>query len=714
MRSPRKPRRGPAPPIPARASRRSHLIAVSIALVGLTFAVYAQVRGHAFLQFDDATYVVQNAGVRAGLTPASLYWALSTPYAGNWHPLTWVSHMADVQLHGLNAGGHHLSNLLIHILTTLLLFRVLARISGSAGPSAFVAALFALHPLHVESVAWVAERKDVLSALWFVLAIGAYAGYVRDRRLWRYGALVVCFGLALLSKPMAVTLPFVLLLLDVWPLGRWRGAEGVGAGALLKEKTPLFLMAAASAVITFLVQQQAGAVQSLEAFPFARRVANVPLAYVHYIFSTFWPVNLAPLYPYPASIPLWQSAGAAALLVTVTAWAFRSVRTRPYVLAGWLWFLGTLVPVIGLVQVGSQPYADRYMYIPAIGLFIIVAWEAARWTAVRASWRPRVAAIGATVVLASAALTYRQTAYWKDDVTLWERTVAVTGDNYRGQTNLGFALAQVGQHDRALAAYREALRLNPQYPNAHNYLGLLLSDMGEHDRAADEFQAALTLLPRFAEARNNLGLTRMAQDRREDAIAEFEQAVRLNPAFGEAHNNLAIAYAQQGNLERAIAEFEAAVRLQPAAAEPHINLAAALASAGRKREALSHFDAAVRLGGNPFRIHYEWAGVLADLGELPEAIAHLTTVLSINPTFAPAAHDLGRALALSGRLEEALQALQAAVRLDPKNADYRHDFGAALAQRGMIPEAIAEMRAALQINPAHAEAQEALRILTRK
>jgi len=607
-------------------------------LGGLTLALYAQIRGHAFLDFDDATYVVRNAAIRTGLTAASLSWAFTTSYAGNWHPLTWVSHMLDVQLYGMDAGWHHLSNLFIHVLTTVVLFRVFARMTKSVGASAFVAALFALHPLHVESVAWVAERKDVLSGLWWVITIGAYAAYARDQRLWRYGAVVVAFGLALLSKPMAVTLPFVLLLLDVWPLARWRGIDGgiASSAVLLKEKVPLLLMAAASAMITFVAQRQAGAVQSFDAFPFVRRVANVPVAYVHYLFTTFWPVDLAVLYPYPASIPIWRAASAATLLVIVTAWAFRSLRTRPYALVGWLWFLGTLVPVIGIVQVGSQPYADRYMYLPAIGLFIIVAWEAARLTAARPAWRPWLAAIGALIVLASAAVTYRQIAYWKNDVTLWERDVAVTVDNYRGQTNLGLALAQAGSRDRALAAYREALRLNPKSPKTHNYLGLLLADMGDHDRAAGEFEAALTLLPQFAEARNNLGLVRLAQDRLDDAIAEFDRAVQLNPAFGEAHNNLGSASAQQGNLNRAIVEFEAAVRFQPGVAEPHANLAVALVDSGRPREALPHFETAVQLGGDPVRIHYAWASALADLGDRTGAIAHLTTVLKIDPAHADA------------------------------------------------------------------------------
>ncbi len=530
--------------------------------------------------------------------------------------------------------------------------------------------------------------------------------------------LVVCFALALMSKPMVVTLPFLLLLLDVWPLGRWRGlSEGDGARgarALVREKVPLFLMAAGSAAVTFVAQRQAGAVQSLDTFPLALRIANVPVAYVHYLIGTIWPANLAVLYPYPRSIPLWQSAGAVVLLAGMSVLVVRLVRTRPYLLVGWGWFLGTLVPVIGLVQAGSQPYADRFMYVPAIGLFVMAAWTAAHWVAARPHWSRAVTAIGIAVILASAVVTYRQVAFWQDSVTLWERAVAVTRDNYRAQTNLGFALAEAGLRSRALTAYQDAIRLDPTYPNAHNYLGVLLADMGDHDRAAAEYEAALRLRPRFAEAHNNLGLARIAQGRLDDAVAEFGEGLRLDPSFAPARNNLAIAYVQQGHYDLAVAAFEESVRQQPGSAESEMNLASALAASGRKRESLPHFEAAARLGGDPVKIHHAWGGVLMDLGDMPAATAQFMAALSIDPSFAPAVHDLGRSLAMSGHLNEGLQALQSAVKLEPDNADYHHDFGAALAQRGLIPEAIAEMRAALQIDPSHVEAQEALRVLTKK
>jgi len=688
---------------------------ISAALAVLTAVVYAAVRTHGFLHFDDNTYVVENGAIRAGLTWQGVRWALTAPYAGNWHPLTWVSHMTDVQLFAMDAGWHHVTNLLLHIASTVLLFRVLARMTNAIAASAFVAALFAVHPLHVESVAWIAERKDVLSTLWWVLGITAYAAYARQPRAWRYATLMMCFAFALMSKPMVVTFPFVLLLLDIWPLRRWQGAGGTrGAWALVKEKGWLFLMAGGAAAITFIVQRQAGAVQSLDRLPLLRRLAGVPIAYVHYLFTTVWPVHLAPLYPSPSSIPWWEGLGALAVLVVLSVLAIRSFRTRPYVLVGWCWFLGTLAPVNGLVQVGSALYSDRHTYVAAIGLFVIAAWLARDWAAARPARSRPLALAGAVIVIVLSALSYRQVQHWKDNVTLWEHTVAVTGDNYRGQTNLGFALAQAGQRARAMDAYREALRLEPSYPLAHNYYGRVLADMGQHDQAAAEYEQALRLLPRFAEASNNLGLTRVEQGQFDHAREAFATALRLNPSFVQARNNLAIVYARQGDYAHAIAEFEEVVRQTPASAESQMNLASALADAGRKQDALAHFETAARLGGDPIKVHQTWGGVLMDLGNMPEAAAHFRTVLGIEPQFAPALHDLGRALALSGRLEEGLQALQVAVQIQPDDADYHHDFGAALARSGRIPEAIAEMRLALRINPAHAEAQEALRLLTRK
>jgi tetratricopeptide (TPR) repeat protein len=714
---PRARRRAPASP-PAEPGQRLRRLAVAAVLAIATLGAYGAVRGHAFLQFDDAAYVTDNGAVRAGLTWQGLRWAFSTPYAGNWHPLTWLSHMADVQFFGLDPGWHHLSSLLLHVLTVLLLFRLLVRLTGAAGASAFVAALFALHPLHVESVAWIAERKDVLSGLFWVLSMSAYVSYVKRPGAGRMAIVAAAFALALLSKPMAVTLPFALLLLDAWPLGRWRGVSAAAGAssalALVREKAVLFAMAAASAAVTIVVQRQAGAVQSLEAFPLGLRLANVPVAYVKYVLATIAPWQLAPLYPYPSSIPLWESAGAALVLVAASVAVWKARRTRPYLAVGWAWFLGLLVPVIGIIQVGAQPYADRYTYLPSIGLFVMAAWAAREVAAARPEWTRAFATLGIALAAAAAVLTFRQVGVWKDSVTLWQHAAAVTRGNYRAETNLGYALAEAGQRNAALAAYTEAIRLKPDYPNAHNYLGVLLADMGNHDRAVTEYETALTLRPRFAEARNNLGLSHAALGRLDDAIADFREALRIAPTFAPARNNLAIAYINQDRYDEAIAEFEAAVAAQPGSPESQLNLATALASAGRREDALPHFEAAARLGGDPVKVHYLWGGVLVDLGDIAGAANQYMAALSADPAFAPAVHDLGRSLALLGRLDEGIQALQSAAQLDPRNADYHHDLGAALARRGLIPQAIAEMRAALEIDPAHAEAQDALKLLTAK
>ena len=376
----------PAPgKAPKVGSNRLAAFAISLALAALTFAAYSSVRGHEFQQFDDADYVTQNPAVRAGLTWTSIKWAFTTPWAGNWHPLTWLSHMTDVRLFGMDPGGHHLMNLLIHVLTTLLLLRLFWRATGLMWPSALVAALFAVHPLHVESVAWIAERKDVLSALFWVLTCSAYVTYVRRPSTARYAFVALPLVLALMSKPMAVTLPFVLLLLDVWPLKRTTGIV-----SLLKEKLPLIALAVASAIVTFMVQRKAGAVQSIDAFPIGMRLANVPIAYAKYVLLTIFPWHLAPLYPYPTSIVWWMVLASTAFLAAISFGVYRVRQTMPFLAVGWCWFLGTLVPVIGIIQVGSQPYADRYTYIPAIGLFIMAAWAAERLAAARPAWsRPR-------------------------------------------------------------------------------------------------------------------------------------------------------------------------------------------------------------------------------------------------------------------------------------------------------------------------------------
>ena len=683
-------------------------------MAALAITAYYPVRHFDFLQFDDADYVTENRAVLAGFTSAGVRWAfsLTSPYAGNWHPLTWLSHMLDVQLFGLDAGAHHLTNVFWHVLSTLALFLLLVRMTSHVGASVFVAALFALHPLRVESVAWIAERKDVLSTFWLFMAMAVYAAFVARRTPMRYALIVAAFALALMSKPMVVTLPFLLLLLDVWPLKRWQpGAGWRSAMALVVEKLPLMLMSAAASLITLYAQRRAGAVQSLEDFPLALRLAKVPVSYAHYLISTVWPSNLAVLYPYPESIPLWQSVGSALLLVAVTVAVIRLLRSRPYLFVGWFWFLGMLLPVIGLVQAGAQPYADRFMYVPGVGLFLMVAWAGRDLAAAVPYWRPRIVTAGALIVLACLVATSFVVPYWRNSVTLWEQATKATHNNYRAHTNLGFALAEDGQRTRAIAEYQEAIRIQPKYPNAHNYLGVAHAQLGEHAQAVPAFEAALKLRPGFAEAWNGLGLSLVELNKLPDAIQAFQKALDAEPRFSPARNNLAIAYAQRNDFESAIREFAESVRQQPDSAETRINLATALASAGRLRDALPEFAAAAQLGGDPVRVHYAWGSALMTLGDAPGAVEQFTATLKANPRYVPAVHDLGRALAVSGRVKEAIETLRVAAQLQPDNPDILHDFGAALARGGHIKDAIAAMQAVLAINPQHVEAREALRIL---
>jgi tetratricopeptide (TPR) repeat protein len=656
---------------------------VSAALVAAGAFVYAPVRHHEFVNFDDAQYVRDNAAVAGGLSGRALSWALTTGHAGNWHPLTWLSHMLDVELFGLDPGLHHLTSAVLHVVNALLLFGLLLRMTGALFRSAFVAALFELHPLHVESVAWIAERKDVLSGFFFFLTLWAYLAYVRRPRGSRYALVVVLFALGLMAKPMLVTLPFVLLLLDVWPLGRT--AEPFARRRLIVEKLPLVGLALASSVVTVLVQQHAGAIKGLGVLPFDRRLATAVLAYVTYAARTVWPSGLAAIYPYPASSRWWPILGAIAVLAAASALALRAAPRHPYLPVGWFWYLGTLVPVLGLVQVGSQPWADRYTYIPAIGLFIIVAWGTvdllARWPR-----RDLLLAAAATVVLAGCAISARtQVGYWRNSVALWEHALEVTAGNHRAESNLAHALARQGRLDEAVARYVAALRIEPDFAEAHNNLGLVLADQGKVGEAMSHYSEALRVLPDYLEAHNNLGVALMGGGRDTEAIRHFSEAVRIDPTVAVSHNNLGAACAHAGRLDAAAREFAEALRLDPGYAEAQTNLAVA---------------------------HNGLGAALGDQGKGDEAIDHYVQALRLRPDLADAHANLARALAGKGRPEEATREMLEAVRLQPGDADLHYDAAVLLARAGHAAEAVPHLRIALRLAPTHAEARRALDALT--
>ena len=508
-------------------------------LIISTLVVFWQVQEFDFINFDDPSYVTENRHVKNGLTSPGFVWAFTQFHSGNWHPVTWMSHMLDVQLFGLDPGWHHLVNVLFHIVNTLLLFYVLRNMTGCLWRSALVAALFALHPLHVESVAWISERKDVLSTLFWLLTILIYNRYVKQPSTTKYLLMFAVLALGLMSKPMLVTLPFVLLLLDFWPLSR-PGSHFLSAGLnvisikmawpLLREKIPLFALTALSCGMTFYAQKHGGAVIPLEALDAGARVGNAIYSYFMYIVKMFMPVKLAVFYPHPKTVALFSIIALAVMLGCIFYLVFRLRTKFPYLFVGWLWYVGTMVPVIGLIQVGDQAMADRYTYIPFIGLFIMLSWGAA--DLLRKFPKGKVWAAVSMIILIPAmmAVTWTQAGYWKNSVTLFERALAVTNENSLTLNNLGVAFEKSGQTQKALEHYQKALEINPDFEVAHNNLGLVLENIGSRKIAIEHFQKAILINSDFSDAHHNLGVTLLRDGQIEMAKTHMQRAVELENA----------------------------------------------------------------------------------------------------------------------------------------------------------------------------------------
>lgn len=556
---------------------------ICVGLLVAVLAVYGQVLSHSFVTYDDPIYVTENPEVRAGLTWDSVVWAFTTFRDSNWFPLTWLSHMLDCQVFGLDSGWHHLTNVWLHALSTLLLFGVLRRMTGARWRSAMVALVFAVHPLHVESVAWIAERKDVLSAFFWMLTLWAYASYAARPGRARYLLTLFVFCVGLMAKPMLVTLPVVLLLLDYWPLRR---------GLRISEKLPLLVASIAASAVTFIAHQKGGAVASMELVPLAVRCENALITYVGYILKTFWPTHLAVFYPYSLEPLLVPAVFAAIALAAITALVMRWLPQRPYLAVGWFWYVVTLVPVIGLIQTGAQARADRYTYIPMIGLAIALVWGIAE---VLAPWPQVRVALATAVGVACLTLTWFQVEYWRDDLSLYQHAIDAVPDNYIARFNLASALESQGRSAEAVAQLRETVRVRPLYVPARAELGQLLARQGQLDEALRELQTAVKLRPNDPVARFRLGSVLGTLGRPDDAAAEFSQAVHLQPENADAHFNLGIALAQTDRLQEAAREFAATVRLRPADADAHFNLGIALARLGHIDESIVQFSEAVRI-----------------------------------------------------------------------------------------------------------------------
>lgn len=564
---------------------------ICLILITAVLLVYWQVGDHEFINYDDNVYITDNAQVQEGLTSKGIIWAFTTSHTGNWHPLTWMSHMLDCELYGLNPWGHHLTNVLIHLANTILLFLGLRWMTGAIWRSGLVAALFALHPLHVESVAWVAERKDVLSTFFWMLTMLAYVHYVNRPGGKRYLLVLVTFSLGLMAKPMLVTLPFVLLLLDYWPLNRFQPQAVTGSVAdqplglrssgddkstILKavmEKTPLFVLSVFSSGVTVMAQQQAGAISTLEIVPFQLRIANGLVSFVAYMGKMIWPQDLAVFYPHPGSdLQIWKPVAAGLFLLTVSTVALWVAQRYRYVPVGWLWYLGTLVPVIGLVQVGEQAMADRYTYVPLIGLFIVVVWGFADLVK---GWRSRrwlVSVLTAMLVSALMVGSWLQVAHWKNSTKLFKHALDVTTNNYVAHYTLGNTLALQGNVAGAIFHYNEALQINPNYAEAHNNLGNALALQGNLAGAISHYNKALQINPDHAEAHRNLAVGLDRQGKHQEAIQHYAEVLRISPHDAQSHNNLGAALAEQGRLEEAIAHFTEALRINPNFTEAQRNL----------------------------------------------------------------------------------------------------------------------------------------------
>ena len=556
---------------------------IGFGLLTAVLAAYFQVRSHAFVSLDDPIYVTENLQVRGGLTWSGLVWAFTTFHDGNWFPLTWLSHMLDCQLFGLDSGWHHLTNVVLHALSTLILFVVLHRMTGARRRSGVVALLFAIHPLHAESVAWIAERKDVLSALFWMLTLWAYSRYAAQPGHARYALALIFFCLGLMSKPMLVTLPVVLILLDLWPLAR---------GIRIIEKIPFFAASLASSIVTYIAHQAGGSVASFEIVPLAIRLENALITIALYILQWFWPAHLAVFYPYSLRSLIVPAIFAGIALCAVTTIVALASPLRPYLAVGWFWYLVTLAPVIGLIQTGSQSHADRYTYIPMIGLSIALVWEIADRLQ---SWPRMRVALTAAVTVACLTLSWIQVRYWRDDISLYQHAVAVVPDNYVAHFNLASALDAQGKTDDAVTQLREAVRARPYYVPARAELGQLLAREGHPEEAVTELRTAIRLRPDEAVTHFRLGSVLGTLGRPGDAAAEFSEAIRLQPVNADAHYNLGVALAEQGRVQQAAREFDATVHLRPDDVNARFNLGISLAQLGKLDDAITQFSETVRL-----------------------------------------------------------------------------------------------------------------------
>lgn len=672
------------------SSRRAFWQGVVLVLAVIT--LYWPLTRYGFVNFDDDEYVTANPHVLQGVTVSAVKWAFTTGHASNWHPVTWLSHMLDCQLFGAsNAGAMHLVNILFHAANSLLLFLLLRRATGSEWRSLGVAAFFAFHPLHVESVAWIAERKDVLSTFFWLLAMGCYIAYARTGRALQYWASFLLFAIGLMAKPMLVTFPAALLLLDFWPLQRW---SKLRRRTLLIEKLPFVALALASSVVTFLVQKQVAIIR-LEQLSVPLRVANAITSYVGYLGKTFWPTKLVFFYPHPVTHPSSAVILSALALIFITAGAWVLRQRRPYLLFGWLWYLGTLVPVIGLVQVGSQEMADRYTYVPLIGIFAALVWALGDLPFRRTSHRLGAASFATIALSACVLLTSHQIRLWKNSVTLFTHALALTSKNLVANINIGAAYMQAGDNTHALQHYLAALQINPDNAKAQYNLGVALASLGRTDEAVKHYRIAMRIDPAYAKNLKALGDALLRSGDISEALQHYKSVLQIDSANSAVHLALGNTLFSTGDTEGAIEHLRAVLKIEPDNSEAQLNLASALASEGKLPEAVAAYETTLRLVPNSALAHYQFGIALLDGHREKEALREFREALRLTPESVLTLDKMGWILSTSPEAavrngKEAITLAQRACEITQNGNPFTlSTLSAAYAEDGQFDKAIA-------------------------
>lgn len=677
---------------------------ICLLLVLATAGVYYQVYSFGFVNYDDGEYVYQNPHIRNGITTATIKWAFTTGYCCFWHPLTWLSHALDRQLFGDNPAGHHITGVIFHIANALLVFWIFKKMTNAIGASAFVAALFALHPLHVESVAWVSERKDVLSTFFWLLTMWAYVRYVRRTSVSRYLLIVLFFVLGMMSKPMLVTLPFVLLLLDYWPLGRFDKARLKTIRFLITEKIPLFAIAFGASIVAYVVQKKGGAIPTGENFAFPIRLANGCISYMQYIIKMIWPTKLAMFYPHPEQdVSVLFAVMSAVILLAVTILVIRFSKGHRYLFTGWFWYIGTLVPVIGLVQVGGHAMADRYTYITLTGLFIIIAWGLPE---LLSKWRFREIVLSIAAIISLTAMGIKaniQTSYWSNSVALFSHAIGVTRNNAEAHCGLGIAYGNLGRHQESIESLKRSISIDPDYADAYYNLGVTFGRLGRWQDAIEAFKQAIKAMPDWAEVHCSLGEAYVSIGSYQDALETYKQAIRIDPALAKARCGLGAVYIDLERYQESVEPLQQAVVIRRNYTDAYYNLGVAFNKLGRWYDAVEAFRQAIRTRPDWAEAHFNLGTAYGRIGNYQKEIESYRQAVSIKPDYAEAHYDLGVTWGVIGRPQESINSFKRAIRIEPDWADAHYNLGITYLIIGNKVAALREYRTLKTLNTEQAE-----------